>query len=572
MQRGGRCFDSIDLLRGVRPWAIRVLILLVLPVLVSCQGERGKRWKAPEFVKEWEIREIKPGVRHQIFSMTATDKGVFLLVNAKEIVYHPPQMPKPVSEMTEEEKETFIDRYVSGKSLSGIAAGRLNGEERDTYIDFIIKHFFPPRKASEMEQEEKDEIISFLAKVKEEKETETNKGSFRKVIESLTIDGYIDMHSGAIARANREELEHYRIQHYDFEGNFIKQWPDGNKLGLGRDLYERLRPVKITRYRGFMEPVELDSRQFLIMPLIMVSDHLGNIYVVDYKGNKVVKFDSNGAVLALWWLEERGSYDSLSSHRGAGVQNGRLVVAREGDRIMVPQLREYTLEGKLKRKRNIEPPKVPARMPVTGAKVPFLKYEGNVGSIGVDSTGGVYLFAEDNTVVVLDRYWNKKKQFTTVLKKGFESPGRFYDPDRRREIGYEEVMLKDAAISLRQFTSEKLSWTGNSPGYYYANGLYVSPQDEIYVTFVGMKPFGVIDAMIFDTGGEMIGYWKHKKKSYSEWFERLSDIERIETFDEYLSLAFYGSHVFIGRTLHEGRGRTGIHNVVQKFTKMEGAP
>ncbi len=131
-------------------------------------------------------------------------------------------------------------------------------------------------------------------------------------------------------------------------------------------------------------------------------------------------------------------------------------------------------------------------------------------------------------------------------------------------------MLKDAGMSLRHFTSEKLSWIESGPGYYYASGIQVSPRDEIYITFVGMKPFGVIDAMIFDKTGEMIGYWKHKKKSYSEWFEKLSDVDKIETCDDQLSLAFYQEHVFVGRTLYEGRGRTRMRNVVQKFTKMEG--
>ncbi|MEJ5377351.1 MAG: hypothetical protein WHX93_12285, partial [bacterium] len=85
------------------------------------------------------------------------------------------------------------------------------------------------------------------------------------------------------------------------------------------------------------------------------------------------------------------------------------------------------------------------------------------------------------------------------------------------------------------------------------------------------KPFGVIDAMVFDKTGKMIGYWKHKKKSYSEWFDKLSDMDKIETMDEKLVMAFYEDQVFVGKTLHEGRAAITIHNVVQKFTRKEGA-
>ncbi len=322
--------------------------------------------------------------------------------------------------------------------------------------------------------------------------------------------------------------------------------------------------------------VNVDSREFLIMPSIIVSDPKEKIYVVDYDGNKIVKFDPDGTVLGLWWLTEKGSasFRLLGSNSGAAVRNERLFLALEGyskKYFEAVELREYSLDGKLRRKRVLEPPKAPARMPLTGAKVPFLKEETNVNGIGVDSSGRIYLFAHGNVVVALDENWQKKKEFHAVLKKGFESPGKFYEPDRRREIAYEELMLKGVGVSLRQFTSDKLSWVESSPGYCFADNIFVSPRDDIFISFVGMKPFGVIDAMLFDKTGKMIGYWKHKKKSYSEWFEKLSDMDKIETMDEKLAMAFYQDHVFVARTLHEGRAGITIHNVVQKFTRKEGA-
>lgn len=548
-----------------------LLAFLLVPIMVSCSGEDQKRWVPPKFVKEWEIREIKPGARHRILSMTATEKGLFVLVNATETRYLPPRTPKPVSEMTEKEKKEFIQRYVAGKSLSSSAASKLTGEERDEYIEFIIRYFFPPRQANEMSEADKKIIMNVFERFTLAKEDIQNISLFKKLLQEKPMDWHIDLASNSISKANMELIDHYCIQHYDSDGNFVTQWPDDNRLEIDNKLKDKLKPVVIRRHDGYGDVVEVDSRESLIKPLRMASDYLGNIFVVDYAGGKIVKFDSKGVVLALWWIEKGDEVSSI--HRGIAVYKDKLLVMLRGyskKYHFCPELREYTLEGRLKRRRAMEPPKVPARMPITGARVPFLKEEGNIAGIGVDSAGGIYLFVEGNTVVVLDEVWNKKKEFRTVLKKGFESPGRFYDPDRRREIAYEELMLKDVALSLRKFTSEKLSWIENQPGYYYANDVHVSPKDEVYVSFLGMKPFGVIDAMIFDKTGEMMGYWKHQKKSYGQWFEQLSDIERIEAFDDELSLAFYGNDVFIGRTLHEARGSTKIHHLVQKFTRTEG--
>jgi len=64
------------------------LVLGFVPLfLFSCQSSEVNKWTLPKFVKEWEIKEIEPGLRHEIISVTANKNGVFVLVKAKDIVY-----------------------------------------------------------------------------------------------------------------------------------------------------------------------------------------------------------------------------------------------------------------------------------------------------------------------------------------------------------------------------------------------------------------------------------------------------------------------------------------------------
>ncbi len=203
------------------PLAIMILLPLISLALVSCDSGKADKWTAPEFVKEWKIREIRPDSRHRICSMTANDEGFFVLVNATETVYLPPPMPKPLSEMTEREKDDFLRIYAAGKYLSGIAVDRLSKEQRDKCIELLIKHFFPPRKASEMSEDEKQIVMSFLGQIKLTKEEDGNIRLFEKDIREKPIDWHLDIISRGILKANPEERKHYRIQHYDLDGNFI---------------------------------------------------------------------------------------------------------------------------------------------------------------------------------------------------------------------------------------------------------------------------------------------------------------------------------------------------------------
>ena len=81
------------------------MCFLVSVALSSCQASEKNKWTPPKFVKEWEIKEIKPDQLHHIISMTANKNGVFVLVKAEERKY---TLPKKLSEMTEKEKKKFM--------------------------------------------------------------------------------------------------------------------------------------------------------------------------------------------------------------------------------------------------------------------------------------------------------------------------------------------------------------------------------------------------------------------------------------------------------------------------------
>lgn len=478
---------------------ILVTLIFVSLLITSCQASETNKWTPPKFVKEWEVKEIKPGRTPYIISMTANKNGVFVLVKAKETKYTP---PKKLSEMAEKEKEEEI------KKMKFLFGRILNDEERmrDT-------------------------------------------ATFGKT----------------------EEINHYRLQHYNFEGNFQRQWPENNLLRVSEKIKSKIGTFNII-VSGREGTV--DSTNELIKPLYVASDYEGKLYLADYEGNKIVQFDSDGNVSNLWKIEHKrelkGYYRDLSSQRGFTIFKNRLYLISQGfDKKIgsVPRISEYDLNGKLVREKTIKPPKVPAQMPITGKKVPFLRAEANVTDIAVDRNGNLYLFAADTRILILDNQWNEKGYIKTVLKKGFERPKPVYDPDRKREIRYDEEISKITGVSFRGFSSDKVSWIESVPGLYYANRIHFSPEEELYVSFIGTKPFGIIDAMIFNKKGKMIGYWKHDKKSYSEWLDKLTDLQQLETTDVELDIAFYGNNIFIGRMLEEGIRTGRYHTVIQKFVK-----
>jgi hypothetical protein len=504
--------------------------------------------------------------------MTANKNGVFALVKSLETKYLPPPIiTKKASEMTEKEKEDFF--YLKNKFLSGSAILRMTKEENDRLIDFIITHFIPFRHVSEMAEKEKQKIIDFIVLYKEKMEpNDINMKLFKDYLHREGRDKYIDSISNNIRESVRKEIYHYRLQHYDLEGNFIKQFPEGNKLSLPEQLKTGLKPIFVPHHNVSAEKTEIDIRDYLISPLIIGSDESGNLYLADYKGNKVVKFDKNGNVINLWWIEQpkgkTGYYEDLGSHNGLFLLGDKLYLISYGyDRQIGsgPLISEFDLSGRLIRRKTIKPPKVPEREGFEGKSIPNKKEDGQVGGIIADNEGNLYLFSPDSTVLMLDHEWNEKGYIETILKEGFEKPKPVYSSDYKREVTYRDWLPKDE--SFRSFSSDKFSWIEGQPWLYFANGIYWSPDETIYVTFIGMKPFGVIDAMIFNKKGKMVAYWKRDQKSYSPWFEKLTDYQKLVTTEIWTEMAFYDNHIFIGRSFLAGTPGKEGHTVIQMFAR-----
>jgi hypothetical protein len=457
----------------------RVVCLILIGVsLSSCQASEKNKWTPPKFVKEWEIKEIKPGLPHHIISMTANKNGVFVLVKAEESKYIP---PKKTSEMSENELK-------AEKSFFG---GVLSDEER----------------------------------------------KFKNIGTTIQAD-------------------YYCIQQYSPEGNYIKQWPNDNRLMLSDDLRKK------TGLNDYLEK-----------PLILASDQLGNIYLTDYEGNKTLKFDSEANVLNIWKIEQENAltYEFLSTHKGMTIIEDRLYLVSEGhftNEGPAPNVSEYDLNGKLLTERELPIPKVPSINPYEypAQKYPFLKAEGKVNDMAVDSYGNMYILAGTIKIFKYNKDFKEVESFEPILKEGFDADVKVFNPETKKYEKYAKSWVKG-------FDSQKGSGFGLELRYYELDKLYFSRKDQLFVTFIGQKPFGAINAIIYNMNGKMIGYWKEQAKSNSGWYKSLTDVERIKSKEINLALAFQGESIFVGKTIQYMKGDTlradsGIlttRSIIQKF-------
>ncbi len=166
-----------------------------------------------------------------------------------------------------------------------------------------------------------------------------------------------------------------------------------------------------------------------------------------------------------------------------------------------------------------------------------------------NNEGNIYLLrfrniADEPTIIKLTPEW-KERSFEVILKKGFEPP---------RIKNYEKFFKK--------FDSCQLSWVDSEPGLYFPSSLLIDGKN-IYVTFLGSKPFGQIDAVIYDKKGKTVGYWKQEARSHMDWFKRIgADTEVVDTS---LSLAQHGSSIFIGRAMKIRTGAFYTKSIIQRF-------
>jgi len=521
--------------------------------LFSCQSSEGNKWIPPKFVKEWEIKEIKPGLATNIVSMVANKNGVYVLVKALEIKYSPPpKITKKAAEMTEKEKENFLNQFVVGRLFSASAVSSMLKEEKDEIINLVLDYFLPPKKAIDMTMKEKSQVIDFFLRNEEKREADLNKRLFRKWVQSEGKDRVIDSLMAKISEAASEEANHFIIQHYDFDGNFISQWPEENKLNLSDDIRDRIKPILIPRSFPYKETIRIDSRDYLIEPTKILSDDSGYIYLADYRGNKIVKFDSIGKSIGLWKVfVDRQIVESFPFHGVTITKKNHILLVGEGEYLITPKLCEYDSGGKLLRSEELKS-KIKVYYELLKSLVPpFIRIERIVDMTAGDE-GNIYLLrfrniADEPSMIKLTPEWKEERTFEVILEKGFEPP--------RIKI-YERFFKK--------FDSTQMSWIDTEPGYYFPSSLF-TVGNRIYVTFLGSKPFGVIDAVIYDSKGKMVGYWKQEIRSHMDWFKRIG--EDIEIVDTSLSLAQYNSSVFIGRTMKVRTGAFYTRSVIQRFQR-----
>lgn len=489
--------------------------------LFSCQSSEANKWIPPKFIKEWEIKEIKPGLPHQIISVAANKNGLFALVKAVEITYSPPRWTKKLTEMTKKEKEAFVIQIIMGRLFSGTAVTNMADEEKDQLINLLINYFIPPRNAKKMKKEEKEEIIKLLLKLKEEKEPERNRGTFKKILEKEGPDKFIDGIAEDIRTSIREEINHLRIQHYDFEGNFIKQFPEEGML--------------------------------LKDPIKILLDNSGNVFTADYKANEVMNFSPGGILKKKWKMLPTEPIGEGDIFRGVAMApNDCVLTIGEGDVIMTPGLYEYDTNGRLIKRQGLASMIKGYTKLFKDALIPSLMKIERIGDMVADTTGNVYLLkykniTEDPMVVKLTPSWKEEREFRVILKEGFETP---------RIKVYEKY--------FKGFDSTQWNWIETGPGFYFPSSIFIDGE-YLYVTFLGLKPFGVIDAIIYHRKGKIAGYWKQESRSYMDWYKSLSS--DIEVIDMKLSAAGYGASIFLGRTMTIRTGAFYSKNVIQKFNK-----
>ena len=99
-------------------------------------------WMKPRFDQEWQIKEIEPGFKHQIVSMTANKYGLFVLVKSIGDKVSPLELTKKAEEMTKKEREDFIyEHRIIGNVFSENVISLMNDKEKIHTINFVIQHF-----------------------------------------------------------------------------------------------------------------------------------------------------------------------------------------------------------------------------------------------------------------------------------------------------------------------------------------------------------------------------------------------------------------------------------------------
>lgn len=530
----------------VRYWKMISIIFVSLIICAAAifyySASSANRMKKLTFVKEWEVEDLKSDTPQQVVSLTANRYGIFALMQVKE--YEPilPDKNKKANAMTAEDKEKFLDSY---GFFSGGAILEMPATIKDEYIDFFLDHFVPPRKASQIPEEEKKYIIDFLDQLKEKYEYDTNIHIWKDNLQEGGIDYVIDLSMKNLYLDHRTENFHYEIVRYDYHGNLLNHFAASPK------------PFKIG------------------------SDSDGNLYSIDFKSNLITKYNAIGRIISAWIIDadpNKAQFLDSSKDKGFFVTSQKVYVANKlNDKNSL--LYEFDLKGTLIRKGSVEPPLSRMYLKLWEGsrgetplfKIPLWNKKSPITDIVADDDGTVFLFSAagfntdyDSTMVILNDAWKKKRAFRTVLQTGFDKPEPVYDARRKIWENTQNKIREALGFTIHQFTSEPDT---SHPYFYFASAVALSPE-SIYITFCGRKPAGVVDAMIVNRRGKLIGYLKQARKSYSPWFSQLNDYQRYLTTDDALYITFYENNVVIARTMSESF-RWELHKKEQQFTFIQ---
>ena len=187
-----------------------------------------------------------------------------------------------------------------------------------------------------MTEEEKEDIMDFLKFYREEKDPK----SYLVFIDWLNNEGrekVIDDIIEGCTRHRKTTVAFFSIQEYDFDGHLIDQWPKENKLELPKECKKKIGEMPlVVEYGGeYSKSLKADAAEYLINPLFIDSDDAGNIYVADYDGYKIVKFNACGQIVNIWKIDEKIDklkdikYNNFldyvpSYNHGLAVKNGKI--------------------------------------------------------------------------------------------------------------------------------------------------------------------------------------------------------------------------------------------------------
>lgn len=356
----------------------------------------------------------------------------------------------------------------------------------------------------------------------------------------------------------------YQIQHFDHNGNFVKSWPENNRLdysGIKNNTEQNL-----TSFKEWLEDYhDIDSRSRFIKPLRIVSSEDGHIYVADFEGNKLAMFDHDGTLLNTIKInrQRRFRYDHQANCRGMAYRDNILKLAYQPDSgTEIFNILTYdALSGKTTD--DVEysvPEQIPFIDPLIkkglNINIPLISSPAFVDDVAMDKKGNIYLLAGMQRIFKYDAKMRKILSFDVVLKEGFDTSFDIIDPVTDKKYGREYTSLTGG------FDSRKGASFGQDmggPGFYDLDRVFVTPDDRLMVTFKGNKPFGVMVAVVYDLDGKQIGYWKADKKTGANWFNEYAPILKVKAIEETNCLAFIQNAVFVGKSIHG-------HGLIHKYS------